>query len=87
MTGNDIDTEPSTEQLIARFHKHVQAVESNTLATKALVWHIYAAKGYHKLLAERAVTMDDDMAGDVALGAAHWVTYNDGTISAMLGQR
>lgn len=75
--------EVSTEDIIARFYRHADAVRTNAIDTKLVMWHIYAAKGYHKLLAERALEGDDE-AGNVALGAPHWVTYNDGTLQSIL---
>lgn len=81
----DIDEEP-TARLVARFNKHVQSVSLNTITTRYKLYHIFCAKGLHKLLAERAVTLDDDEAGNVALGAPHWVTFNAGTLDAMLSE-
>ena len=80
----DNETEPTTEELVERFNRHCDAVERNGIATATFVYHVLCAKGLHKLLAERAYTLDDDKAGDVALGAQHWVTYNDGTLSQLL---
>jgi len=76
--------ELTTDALIERFHKHVSAVRSNTLSVKNKVWSIYMAKGLHKLLSQRAIDDDDEKAGNVALGAPHFVTFNAGTIEAML---
>lgn len=77
--------ELSTESLTARFYNAVNAVQSHTLSTKRLVYEVYRAKGLHKLLAERATEGEgDEQAGNVALGAPHWVTFNAGTLEAML---
>lgn len=83
MTHDMIDDD-STDTLIARFYRHCEAVERNT---RDMVWHILCARGLHKLLAERAITADDEQAGNVALGAPHWLTYNDGTLTDMLHTR
>jgi len=78
----DID-EASTESLIERFNRHVDMVQSHTLSTSRMVYEVCCARGLHKLLAERACEGDDD-AGNVALGAPHWLTFNDGTLETML---
>jgi len=78
----ELDELPTSE-LIARFNKHVAAVQARTLSTKRMVYSIYCAKGYHKDIAQRALA-GDDTAGNVALGAPHWVTYNDGTLASIL---
>lgn len=83
MIGN-IDIEPSTEQLMARFNKHVTAVESNTLKTKQYVYAVLCARGLRSLIVERALDTGDDATLDLVWGAPHWLTYNDGTLEAML---
>lgn len=69
--------EPTTDTLVSRFYKHVALVNTGELPRKRLTWHIAAARGLHKLLAERAIEQDDTLAGDVALGAPHWLTFSD----------
>ena len=75
-------SEDSTETLVARFNKHVNAINAYhagrvVMSRKLNVWHTAAARGLHKLLAERAIEQDDTVAGDVALGAPHWLTFSD----------
>lgn len=94
---NDCDeVEQSTDMLVARFNKHVSAVNTRmayvasshycievraSLYERRLTWHMCAARGLHKLLAERAVKNDDNIAGNAALGAPHWLTYSDTQIA------
>lgn len=75
--------ECATAVLIARFNAHVAAVESNTSNVRRRVYDILCAKGLHKLLAERAL-QDDEDAGNTALGAPHWVTFNAGTLENLM---
>lgn len=71
------DPEPTTSNLVDRFNRHVALVNLGTLPRMRLTWHIAAARGLHKLLADRAIEQDDAVAGDVALGAPHWLTFSD----------
>jgi hypothetical protein len=64
-----------TAKLIERFRKHVDAVPSLPLLSPMRAYHIYCAGGLHKLLADRALQGDEE-AGNVALGAPHWLTFN-----------
>ena len=91
MTSNTLSTNPhteydecSTEQLVARFNKHVQAVESNILKANAYVYAVLCARGLRSLLVERAMASGDDETLNLMWGAPHWLTYNDGTLQAML---
>lgn len=81
----DVD-ECSTEQLVARFNKHVAAVESNTLKANAYVYAVLCARGLRSLIVERAIAVGDDDTLNHVWGAPHWLTYNDGTLTAMLRQ-
>lgn len=75
--------EESTDRLVSRFNKHVNAINAYHAGTVGMsrrlnMWHTAAARGLHKLLSERAVTGDgDEQAGNVALGAPHWLTFSD----------
>lgn len=69
--------------LKAKLKAAYELVNSGTLHGKQLVWHIYRARGLHKLTTSLGLELGDDEALDICLGAPHWLTYNDGTLAGM----
>lgn len=73
----------SIEYLREKYAYHCALVEGGTLKGREYVWHVRLAQGYRKFVMDYAMRTDDEDAMNLVLGAAHWLTFNDGTLEAM----
>lgn len=73
------ELEDTLDVLITRYAKHVACYE-----TTGSVWSLCAARGLRKLAVDIALDKGDDAVLNLMWGAPHWLTFNDGTITAMM---
>lgn len=72
------------ETLKRKYYAACFRVEHTNVTGKQRAWDICLARGYRKFITDYAMRTGDEDAMNLVLGAPHWVTYNDGTLEAML---
>jgi hypothetical protein len=77
----------NAQETAEKYHKHVAVLTRYQagrvdMAQPTYVWHLCLARGYRRDLTAFALA-GDEVAGNLVLGAPHFITYSDEQVKSM----